>query len=633
MAKKKPNRKNGPSWRRKSDGPSAIPDPRTMEAMLRQMMGDMVDGTEPNSPLGRAQQVLEEAYQEPSPVKRVELARRALAICPDCADAYVLLAEHAANRKEAAEFYEKGVAAAERALGPDIFREAAGDFWGILETRPYMRARLGLAHTLWTSGRQEEAVNHARDMLRLNPGDNQGIRYTLAGWLLNLDRDEDLARLLEEYPDEGSATWAYTRALLAFRRHGDTPQTSQLLKEAKKINKHVPDYLLGKKNLPMRPPDYYSPGDPTEAIEYAGSFLAAWKNTTGALDWLREVTTSTRKKRTTAPAAQGPTPLVVARLKRLPQKGDTWQADCRQLPMFVKDRGSPRVRPWITLVVNLDRQLILAQQITEDPPSPEQLWDTLAQAMQKPFMGDKQRPSELQVRAGAGWDELHSPLEELGIRSATEKELQPIDEIVKHLVQQMGDEQPPGLVEVPGVTLEQVGRCYQAAAEFYRQAPWRRLGYENAIRIECGQIEGGPWFAVLMGQSGLAMGVALYQDLNLLKRLWRNELSDKENAELTVATTLTFGDADEIAVTDLEASRQHGWEVVRPDAYPSIFHKERGLSMRPPTARELELMEACLRALPDFVKRSRQDDPTPEIITVPTAAGDRTLKLLWEQVV
>ena len=61
-----------------------------------------------------------------------------------------------------------------------------------------------------------------------------------------------------------------------------------------------------------------------------------------------------------------------------------------------------------------------------------------------------------------------------------------------------------------------------------------------------------------------------------------------------MATTVTFGDANEIALADLEAAREKGWDVARPDAYPSIFRKERGMSMRPPTAEELELMEACL---------------------------------------
>src|SRR6202011_1906364 len=122
----------------------------------------------------------------------------------------------ARRRNEALRLYEQGVDAGARALGAQVFERAAGDFWGVLETRPYMRARLGLAHSLWIAGRREEAVQHLQDMLRLNPGDNQGVRYTLAGFLLFLDRDDDLEQLLRQYPDEWSAAWAYTRALLGF---------------------------------------------------------------------------------------------------------------------------------------------------------------------------------------------------------------------------------------------------------------------------------------------------------------------------------------------------------------------------------------------------------------------------------
>jgi tetratricopeptide (TPR) repeat protein len=165
-------------------------------------------------------------------------------------------------------------------------KERTEGFWGLLETRPYLRARLGLAHALWAAGRREEAVGHLQDMLRLNPHDNQGVRYTLAGFLLFLDRDDDLARLLQQY-DEDSAAWAYTKALLAFRHHGDTPEARQLLKEAKKTNRHVPAYLLGEKSLPTEPPGSYGPGDESEALHYLGSFLAGWKATPGAVAWLR----------------------------------------------------------------------------------------------------------------------------------------------------------------------------------------------------------------------------------------------------------------------------------------------------------------------------------------------------------
>jgi tetratricopeptide (TPR) repeat protein len=234
----------------------------------------------------------------------VRLAQAALEVCPDCADAYVLLAEHARSRKQALQLYEQGVAAGERALGPEAFQRDIGHFWGILETRPYLRARLGLAHALWTAGRRDEAVQHLQDLLRLNPGDNQGVRYTLAGFLLFLDRDDDLARLLQQYAEEDSAAWAYTKALLAFRREGDTLEARRLLKAARKTNRHVPDYLLGEKFPPSEPPGSYSPGDESEALNYLGSFLAAWKSTPGAVAWLRE-NAQARKPRE-GPSPRGP---------------------------------------------------------------------------------------------------------------------------------------------------------------------------------------------------------------------------------------------------------------------------------------------------------------------------------------
>jgi hypothetical protein len=110
-------------------------------------------------------------------------------------------------------------------------------------------------------------------MLRLNPNDNQGVRYTLAGFLLALGRDDVLARLLDHYPDEGSAAWAYTKALLAFRCGGHTAEARRLLEEAKEANRHVPDYVLDRKFPPRERPGSYSPGDDSEALHYIGSCL------------------------------------------------------------------------------------------------------------------------------------------------------------------------------------------------------------------------------------------------------------------------------------------------------------------------------------------------------------------------
>ena len=106
-------------------------------------MRDMLGGaTGPrDSPLEQAQDLVYEAFEEPDPEQQVQMATEALTLCPDCADAYVLLAEHARSRREALKLYAEGVAAGERALGPTAFEQDVGHFWGLLETRPYMRAQ------------------------------------------------------------------------------------------------------------------------------------------------------------------------------------------------------------------------------------------------------------------------------------------------------------------------------------------------------------------------------------------------------------------------------------------------------------------------------------------------------------
>lgn len=258
-------------------------------AFLEQFWGKPIPEMTPEEdPLSQAQELIYQAYEASSRAQAVKLARQALEISPDCADAYVLLAEAEAKTPEQAKaYYKQGVKAGERALGPELFEEGEGHFWGILETRPYMRARLGLARMLWLLEENEAAIEHFQEMLRLNPGDNQGVRYLLADCLLETDRDEDLAALLEQYEDDASAGWLYTRALLLFRQEGDSEEAKAALEEALEYNEYVPAYLLGKKKMPKQMPAYVGFGDENEAIDYASTGIAHWRNTYGALRWLR----------------------------------------------------------------------------------------------------------------------------------------------------------------------------------------------------------------------------------------------------------------------------------------------------------------------------------------------------------
>ena len=128
----------------------------------------------PTTPQQRARDLCHQAY-EAFGRRRTQLARQALEVDPDCADAYVLRAEQAGTIEATLDFYQRGMEAAKRRIGDARFRDDVGRFWQIPSTRAYMRACLGAAQILEQLGRCDSAIDHYRDLLRLNPLDDQGV--------------------------------------------------------------------------------------------------------------------------------------------------------------------------------------------------------------------------------------------------------------------------------------------------------------------------------------------------------------------------------------------------------------------------------------------------------------------------
>jgi tetratricopeptide (TPR) repeat protein len=143
-----------------------------------------------------------------------------------------------------------------------------------------------LALTLWETGQCDEALATWREMLCLNPNDNQGVRYRLMAALLELQRDAEAKELEKAYMDDGVAEWLYAVSLLIFRAEGDSVAARRKLQTALQQNPHVPSYLLGRKKLPKYLPDQYIVGGEDEAVICAAQLLPSWVKTPAALDWL-----------------------------------------------------------------------------------------------------------------------------------------------------------------------------------------------------------------------------------------------------------------------------------------------------------------------------------------------------------
>lgn len=272
--------------RRLAEGEFASPE--DAERRIGGMMdsGELDQAPAPRGPLDVAQDIMYRAWELRSPALRIKAARRALKVSPDCADAYVVLAEETAgSAREGLPLYRQAVAAGERALGPACFQENEGHFWGVVETRPYMRALAGLAHCLWETGEREEALARWEEMLRLNPGDNQGMRDILVARLGELGRFAEVRGLLARYPDDAGLAFLLMRTLAAFERDPAGSGVREL-RDAAARNPHFAEYLSGEKRVPRVLPDSYRMGGDDEALCAVSLVLPAWKKTAGALDWL-----------------------------------------------------------------------------------------------------------------------------------------------------------------------------------------------------------------------------------------------------------------------------------------------------------------------------------------------------------
>jgi len=73
--------------------------------------------------------------------------------------------------------------------------------WGFLENRHLMRMLDRYAVLCWEDGNIDEALNIFRSLLRVNPADNQGVRYSILAIKLNFSFEEWQASFISKDGD------------------------------------------------------------------------------------------------------------------------------------------------------------------------------------------------------------------------------------------------------------------------------------------------------------------------------------------------------------------------------------------------------------------------------------------------
>jgi hypothetical protein len=289
---------------------------------------------------------------------------------------------------------------------------------------------------------------------------------------------------------------------------------------------------------------------------------------------------------------------------------EVWQADVQQLPVWLEAAGEP-TRPWISLVTEVDSEAILATAMSTDETPDGLLFKGVWQALFSPAAGEPHRPGVIQVSSDQQREMLVTHLERLGVRCVRSSDLRRVRSLIDELAAHLGGPQRKALIDSPDVTPTQLSGFFEAAAYFYRARPWREIPGDCVVRVACERFDSGPWYAVVMGQSGIEQGLALYEDPQLLRTLLSGELSDEENGRRTSAISVTYGEAFELAPLDVDAAEKDGWPVAGPEAYPCVLRVNPGMALRTPLKWELELLEGALRTIPEFLRRHQTKAAIP----------------------
>jgi tetratricopeptide (TPR) repeat protein len=273
-----------------------------MNKFLAKQSKKGVPRAKPKDDRQRAQALADDAF-EVRGRRQIQLARQAIGLDPDCCDALTILAEHGVDGDEVGA-WRRVVDAGKRSLGEAVFEESVGHFWGVVETRPYMRARQHLAEALVRAERIDEAASHYLDMLRLNPGDNQGHRYSVAPLLAELKRWEELSQVANnpEY-DDGMAMTLWAKAAAQFGLYGATRKSETALAEAIRANRGVAELLLSKEPCDGDVSGY-SPASPEEAEVCAHLWVRLVDRDQDFRDWIDGVVWKMKHGKLSGPSKQ-----------------------------------------------------------------------------------------------------------------------------------------------------------------------------------------------------------------------------------------------------------------------------------------------------------------------------------------
>lgn len=218
-------------------------------------------------------------------------AQKALSIDPYCTDAEMLLIDLMdITAEEAKKRYEKLIEKTEAHLREEgYFEEGRGRFYGIVETRPYMRLMDEYLALLIELGKYTLAVIQAKKMLQLSENDNLGARDRLMALYAFLEDADGAEALYKRYPEE--STVMLLPLVLLYYKKDDYTKARRYLKILARRNPDLKKLMLDQISEEYMDekmiPGGYEPNTIGEIAYFTGREAYLIDSAGGALLWIR----------------------------------------------------------------------------------------------------------------------------------------------------------------------------------------------------------------------------------------------------------------------------------------------------------------------------------------------------------
>lgn len=121
--------------------------------------------------------------------------------------------------------------------------DAIGNYWAILETRPYMHILTAYADVLLQQGMYRKSIEVLEKMLRLCEADNLGARYKLMHMYVFLEEEDKALALHKKFGSYDETQMLLPLSVLYFKKN-DFDKAKDLLYKLVEVNKDTKSFLL-----------------------------------------------------------------------------------------------------------------------------------------------------------------------------------------------------------------------------------------------------------------------------------------------------------------------------------------------------------------------------------------------------